>query len=122
MSKLCFHCFNDKFSSPLKTRKWYSLKPPLPISQVFAITSVFSVVAYLWLLIILKAVTPDVVDIWEAAVTFGFFPLLVLLAWLAERNFCGVPSKTETSKQMELGSFEPGESKWWNRSNFDAAA
>lgn len=77
--------------------------------KVFAITSVFSVVAYLWLLIILRAISPSVVEIWEAAVTLGLFPLLVLLAWIAERNFCGVPSKSET-KQMELGNFEPGES------------
>ncbi|XP_018013270.1 sodium/calcium exchanger 3 isoform X2 [Hyalella azteca] len=76
--------------------------------KVFAITSVFSLVAYLWLLLILVAITPDVVDVWEALVTLLFFPLLVLLAWLAEKNFCGV-KKTETAKQMELGNFEPGD-------------
>lgn len=79
--------------------------------KVFAITSVFSLVAYLWLLIMLVAVSPDMVEVWEAVVTLVLFPLLVLLAWLAEKNICGVPSKTETSKQMELGSFEPGERK-----------
>ncbi|KAF2361476.1 Sodium/calcium exchanger membrane region [Trinorchestia longiramus] len=77
--------------------------------KVFAITSVFSLVAYLWLLLILVAISPNVVEVWEALVTLLFFPLLVLLAWLAEKNICGVPSKTETSKQMELGNFEPGE-------------
>uniref|UniRef100_A0A6A7FQT2 Sodium/calcium exchanger 2-like isoform X3 n=3 Tax=Hirondellea gigas TaxID=1518452 RepID=A0A6A7FQT2_9CRUS len=78
--------------------------------KVFAITSVFSVMAYLWLLIMLVAVSENEVNIWEAALTLAMFPLLVLLAWLAEKNICGVPSKTDTSKQMELGSFEPGES------------
>ena len=59
----------------------------------------------------LIVISPYVVEIWEALVTLAFFPLLVLLAWLAEKNICGVPSKTETSKQMELGNIEPGESK-----------
>ena len=62
-------------------------------------------------MMILVVISPDIVDLWEALVTLLFFPLLVLLAWLAEKNFCGVPSKEEASKQMELGQFEPGESK-----------
>lgn len=78
---------------------------------MFAVTAVFSVVAYLWLLIMLVAVSKDEVEVWEAVVTFLLFPSLVILAWLAEKNFCGVPNKTDTSKQIELGSFQPGESK-----------
>lgn len=79
--------------------------------KVFLVTAVFSVVAYLWLLIILMVTSPEEVEVWEAVVTFLLFPLLVLLAWLAERNFCGVPNKTDTSKQIELGNFQTGESK-----------
>lgn len=74
--------------------------------KVFLVTAVFSVVAYLWLLIILMVTSPEEVEVWEAVVTFLLFPLLVLLAWLAERNFCGVPNKTDTSKQIELGNFQ----------------
>ncbi|XP_069978555.1 sodium/calcium exchanger Calx isoform X7 [Penaeus vannamei] len=77
--------------------------------KVFLVTAVFSVVAYLWLLIILMVTSPEEVEVWEAVVTFLLFPLLVLLAWLAERNFCGVPNKTDTSKQIELGNFQTGE-------------
>ncbi|XP_069953412.1 sodium/calcium exchanger Calx isoform X5 [Cherax quadricarinatus] len=77
--------------------------------KVFGVTAVFSVVAYLWLLIILVAVSADEVEVWEALVTVLMFPALVLLAWLAEKNFCGVPNKTDTSKQIELGNFQPGE-------------
>ncbi|XP_045122490.1 sodium/calcium exchanger 2-like isoform X3 [Portunus trituberculatus] len=78
--------------------------------KVFAVTTVFSVVAYLWLLIIVVAVSPGVVEVWEAVVTLVMFPSLVLIAWLAEKNFFGVPNKTDTSKQIELGNFQPGES------------
>lgn len=79
--------------------------------KVFAITSVFSLIAYIWLLVILVASTPNVVDIWEAVVTLAFFPILVFLAWIAEKNFCGMPSKAEASKQMELGTVENGGEK-----------
>lgn len=77
--------------------------------KVFAVTAVFSVVAYLWLLIIVVVVSPGEVEIWEAVVTLVLFPALVLLAWLAEKNFFGVPNKTDTSKQIELGNFQPAD-------------
>ncbi|XP_047736729.1 sodium/calcium exchanger 3 [Hyalella azteca] len=74
--------------------------------KVFVVTSVFSLVAYMWLLIIIVVISPNVVEVWEAFVTLSFFPLLVFLAWLAEKNFCGAPSKIGTSKQ-ELRDLEP---------------
>ncbi|KAG0730061.1 Sodium/calcium exchanger 2 [Chionoecetes opilio] len=77
--------------------------------KVFAVTAVFSVVAYLWLLLIVVAISPGVVEIWEAVVTLAMFPSLVLIAWLAEKNFFGVPNKTDTSKQIELGNFQPAD-------------
>uniref|UniRef100_A0A0N7ZBH2 Calx-beta domain-containing protein n=1 Tax=Scylla olivacea TaxID=85551 RepID=A0A0N7ZBH2_SCYOL len=77
--------------------------------KVFAVTTVFSVVAYLWLLIIVVAVSPGRVEVWEAVVTLVMFPSLVLIAWLAEKNFFGVPNKTDTSKQIELGNFQPAD-------------
>lgn len=51
---------------------------------VFFITLVFSLLAYLWILFILVVVTPDEVDIVEAVITFAFFPLLVLISYLAD--------------------------------------
>lgn len=53
--------------------------------SVFAITAVFSVFAYIWLLVILMYNTPNIVDIWEGVATFAFFPLLVLLAYHADQ-------------------------------------
>lgn len=52
--------------------------------KVFAVTAVFSVLAYLWLVVILVFITPDIVDIWEAVVTFLLFPVLVTLAYMAD--------------------------------------
>ena len=77
--------------------------------QVFATTATFSIVAYLWLLIILTVSSGGVVDLWEAIVTFSLFPILVLIAWLVEKK--ANASKTSEDKQIELGNFQPGESK-----------
>eukprot|EP00927_Polykrikos_kofoidii_P066713 TRINITY_DN6226_c0_g2_i1.p1 TRINITY_DN6226_c0_g2~~TRINITY_DN6226_c0_g2_i1.p1 ORF type:complete len:1109 (-),score=178.28 TRINITY_DN6226_c0_g2_i1:432-3758(-) len=55
-------------------------------TDVFAVTSTMSILAYVWLVIILQWVTPDAVDLWEALVTFAYFPLLVLLAFLADKK------------------------------------
>lgn len=57
--------------------------------DVFKITAFFSVFAYLWLIVILMGITPDVVDVWEALLTFLFFPILVTLAYMADRKMFG---------------------------------
>ena len=72
--------------------------------KVFAITSVSGIFAYVWLFIILVIVSPSVVDVWEAALTFLFFPILVFLAWAADKNFFRVPSVSDTKTTMELGT------------------
>ena len=56
--------------------------------KVFAVTAFTCVFAYIWLAIVLLAWTPNVVTIEEAFITFFSFPGLILLAYLADRNFC----------------------------------
>lgn len=51
---------------------------------VFYITGAFSILAYLWLVVILQINTPNFVDVWEGVVTFLAFPFLVWLAYLAD--------------------------------------
>ena len=86
---------------------------------VFGVTASFSIFAYLWLLIVLKASSPDVIEIWEASLTLIFFPLLVVIAYAADKrwvqNLFGKKSKTsaemEEQKQIELGALTEAESK-----------
>lgn len=51
--------------------------------NVYCITAFFSVFAYVWLLIIVKFITPEIVDVWEAVVTLLMFPLMTILAYMA---------------------------------------
>lgn len=54
--------------------------------RVFFITSFWSIFAYIWLYLILAVISPGVVEIWEAIVTLCYFPVCVILAWIADRR------------------------------------
>ena len=54
--------------------------------NVFAVTCTFSIFAYLWLLIVLMVWTPNVVTLAEAILTFLMFPLVVILAYMADQG------------------------------------
>ncbi|XP_075958041.1 solute carrier family 8 member 4a isoform X2 [Anarhichas minor] len=54
--------------------------------RVFFVTAAWSVFAYIWLYLILSVVSPGEVEVWEAVLTFLFFPLCVLQAWIADRR------------------------------------
>jgi solute carrier family 8 (sodium/calcium exchanger) len=54
---------------------------------VYMVTSTFSVFAYLWLMFILMVTSPDICEIWEATLTLLFCPILVVLAYIADRGY-----------------------------------
>uniref|UniRef100_A0A3P8W984 Solute carrier family 8 member 4a n=1 Tax=Cynoglossus semilaevis TaxID=244447 RepID=A0A3P8W984_CYNSE len=54
--------------------------------RVFFVTAAWSVFAYIWLYLILSVFSPGEVAVWEAVLTFFFFPLCVLQAWIADRR------------------------------------
>ncbi|XP_072313308.1 sodium/calcium exchanger 3 isoform X2 [Eucyclogobius newberryi] len=54
--------------------------------RVFFITAGWSIFAYIWLYIILAVITPNEVQVWEGLLTLAFFPVCVLLAWIADRR------------------------------------
>ncbi|XP_035522805.1 solute carrier family 8 member 4a [Morone saxatilis] len=54
--------------------------------RVFFVTAAWSIFAYVWLYLILSVFSPGEVEVWEAVLTFFFFPLCVLQAWIADRR------------------------------------
>ena len=78
---------------------------------VFCVTMIFSVFAYLWLLVILVIHTPMKVEVWEAAATLSFIPVVVFLSWYAEKGnldwvFCqGSTTKVRRSTVDTFQSF-----------------
>ncbi|PAA93730.1 hypothetical protein BOX15_Mlig025911g1 [Macrostomum lignano] len=54
---------------------------------VFCITSVFSLWAYVWMLLCAAVITPHTIDLWEALLTLAFFPILVILAYCQDKGW-----------------------------------
>jgi len=48
---------------------------------VFFLTTFFSVLAYIWLYLVLRVISPGRVEIWEAVVTFALFPVMVVMSY-----------------------------------------
>ncbi|XP_066451917.1 sodium/calcium exchanger 1 isoform X1 [Eleutherodactylus coqui] len=54
--------------------------------RVFFVTAAWSIFAYTWLYMILSVFSPGVVEVWESLLTFFFFPICVVFAWVADRR------------------------------------
>lgn len=54
--------------------------------RVFFVTATWSVLAYIWLYLILAVISEGVVEIWEALLTLLFFPITVMTAYIADRR------------------------------------
>ncbi|CAE7212634.1 Slc8a2 [Symbiodinium natans] len=55
--------------------------------------------AYLWLLLIVQVISPNVVEIWEALITFLMFPLLVTISWMANKGKLGFLALEKKSEE-----------------------
>lgn len=64
--------------------------------DVFLVTAIASLFAYLWVLIILEFSSPNIVTVVEGTLTFSFFPVLIAIAYAADTGFfqrtCKKPS------------------------------
>lgn len=74
----------------------------IKLVPVYVVTSVFNLLSYVWLALVLMVITPDVVDLWEAVVTFLFFPMLILVSYAVDKRFCCKRSN-KTSSEVEIG-------------------
>jgi len=92
---------------------------------VFCTTALWSVFAYVWILIVLEYNTPNIVDFWEALVTFLFFPALILHAWAQDNNWWCIGKKapfmvkllTQQKKKGQLPMFHPDSNEHLNKNH-----
>ena len=54
---------------------------------VFGVTSIMSCFAYIWLYLVLGVVSPNEVEVWEAVLTLGFFVILIVCAFIADKIY-----------------------------------
>ncbi|XP_065212113.1 sodium/calcium exchanger Calx-like isoform X2 [Planococcus citri] len=74
--------------------------------KVFLVTGLFSFFAYIWLLLILRYISPDVVELWEASITFILFPILIVFAYVADRDYFGFLQSKDMKRQLELTTLQ----------------
>ena len=63
---------------------------------LFLVSVFFSMLAFVWLLIILRLVSPVVVEVWEAAATVFFLPVLCVSCYATEKFSSQKVSKVTT--------------------------
>ncbi|ESO09920.1 hypothetical protein HELRODRAFT_72786 [Helobdella robusta] len=69
--------------------------------KVFGLTSLFSLFAYIWLVIVLILITPNEIELWEAILTFSFFPIMVVLAYLTDKNCFKKSTEVEAEETVD---------------------
>ena len=80
-------------------------------TKVYAVTATFSILAYVWLLLIMMVISPDICEIWEAVVTFLLFPLLLALAFAADKGYCSKQTIEEAPEENFHGAIPPDVTK-----------
>ncbi|XP_060551494.1 sodium/calcium exchanger 2-like isoform X6 [Ruditapes philippinarum] len=55
---------------------------------VFLLTAIWSMLAYIWMLIVVRYWTPGVITPVEAWITLGYMPLFVFLAYMQDKGWC----------------------------------
>ena len=68
---------------------------------------IFSLFSYIWLLIILILISPNRVEVWEAATTLAFIPVIIICSYAAEKGwldllFCQGTDNKVTEKTFSL--------------------
>jgi len=80
--------------------------------NVFLCTAASSVFAYLWLLVIVKYSSKDIIEPWEAAVTIVFMVILIVVAYLidkrADTNNPGAINVLKCSSEDLVAAFDAG--------------
>ena len=66
--------------------------------------------AFVWLLVILRFISPGKVEVWEAAITVFFLPVLCLSCYAMEKL-----SKQSNSKVTSYASRQQSEINFWSQ-------
>ncbi|XP_060076840.1 sodium/calcium exchanger 2-like [Ylistrum balloti] len=68
---------------------------------VYAVTTCFSMFAYIWMIVVLIFISPGEIKLWEAILTFLMFPTLILVSFAVDKGcWC---RKNKTSSEVEIG-------------------
>ena len=84
---------------------------------VFIVTMIFSLFSYIWLLIILSISSPNRVEVWEAAVTLAFIPVIILCSYAAEKGWLDLLFCQGTDNKVTARILTRSGQDWSKKSN-----
>ncbi|KAG2427143.1 hypothetical protein HXX76_012653 [Chlamydomonas incerta] len=76
--------------------------------RVYVVTATWSIWAYVWMLVVYVWWTPDEVTLAEAFLTLGFFVLMVLSAWIVDKQPWKKNNRIVSNSDPEAPSEQPG--------------
>lgn len=71
---------------------------------VFLITAAWSLFAYIWMLLVVKYISPGVIDPWEAWVTLAFNPIFVFMAYCQDNSWFCVKKKVTAEEEDDVST------------------
>lgn len=84
---------------------------------VFVVTATWSMWAYIWMLLVVRYITPGVIDPWEAWVTLGYMPVFVIMAYCQDngwwRHKCRKESQVDDAENPSALQSMPVSTVWW---------
>eukprot|EP00931_Biecheleriopsis_adriatica_P086006 TRINITY_DN60746_c0_g1_i1.p1 TRINITY_DN60746_c0_g1~~TRINITY_DN60746_c0_g1_i1.p1 ORF type:complete len:826 (+),score=124.68 TRINITY_DN60746_c0_g1_i1:83-2560(+) len=91
-------------------------------TNVYMVTAFFSIFAYFWLYLVVSVISEDIIDISEGIITFLFFPMLVVLAFCADKGYFSFKTAEPTEEAKETYPIELGtDSKEFSMKDSDVA-
>lgn len=70
-------------------------------TSVFAVTSIFSLWAYIWLFLCLDIISPGMISIEESILTLVFFVLLIVISFIADKITGYLEDKRKSKEEIE---------------------
>ena len=70
---------------------------------VFMVTAVWSILAYVWMLMVVKYISPGEIEPWEAWCTLAFMPMFVFIAYCTDNGLWCRKKKVEDGEE-EVGT------------------
>jgi solute carrier family 8 (sodium/calcium exchanger) len=65
-------------------------------TSVFAVTSIASIFAYVWLYVTLDVISREYVEVWEAWLTLLYFVVLIVVSFAADKATAFMEEKKKT--------------------------
>ncbi|XP_050540521.1 sodium/calcium exchanger 3-like isoform X2 [Daktulosphaira vitifoliae] len=95
---------------PNESKRIYNL-------EVFLVIGTFSFISYLWLMFIIDIISPSIIELWEASVTFMLFPIFILFAYAIDKRWYSI--NKHHKYEIDVVKLEDQNQPMYNKNEMD---